>query len=219
MSHGWCPKATYARCRASTLHHDLLTRGGSQMPARGRAMNIRMIATSAVVASAMATAMVAPSATAATSDGTRGSSQPASSNASATTRAGIDIKWVTHRFVGEGATFLRVVVKQKNITKGTGLRIYIDARGKDPGPEFVVEGFSGSEWTLRHAETWKKFGPDITCPSSRFSIDTSKSRSTLRLLRSCLNNHTRFRLAVRATHGSAVDWWPRFHKFGNWFSI
>jgi hypothetical protein len=182
-------------------------------------MNIRMIATSMVVASALATATVAPSATAAISHGTRGSSQPSSSNASATQRAGIDIKWVTHGFVGEGAKFLRVVVKQKNITMGTGLRIYIDTRGKDPGPEYAVDGYSGSEWFLRRAETWKKFGADITCPSSSFSINTSKSRSTLRLLRSCLNDRERFRLAVRATHGSAVDWWPRFHKFGKWFSI
>jgi hypothetical protein len=199
---------------------DQPTRGWSQRLPGGTAMNIRMIATSVVVvASAMVAATAASSATAANSHATRGSSQPAGSNAHGTERAGIDIKWVTHRFVGKDAKFLRVVVKQKNITMGTGLRIYIDARGKDPGPEYAVDGYSGSEWFLRHAETWKKFGADITCSSSFFTINTSKSRSTLRLLRSCLNNHARFRLAVRATHGSAVDWWPGFHKFGKWFSI
>jgi hypothetical protein len=181
-------------------------------------MNIRMIATSTMVASAMAAAMVAPSAMA-TGHGVRGPGDPASTPTSATERAGIDIKWVTHRFVGEGAKSLRVVVKQKNISMGTGLRIYMDARGKDPGPEFVLEGYADAEWTLRHAETWKNFGPDITCHSSFFIIDTSKARSTMRMRRSCLNNHTHFRLAVRATHGSAVDWWPRFHQFGNWFSV
>jgi hypothetical protein len=183
-------------------------------------MNIRMIATSMVVASAMATTMVAPSATAATSHG-RQSSQPADSKASATQRVGIDVAWVKHSFVGEGADFLRVVVKQNNLRAGDGLRIYIDARGKNPGPEFVVEGYTGSEWTLRRAETWKKFGAEVACPSSSFAMNESKDRSTLRLLWSCLSNHAHFRLAVRAnsTNGPNIDWWPSFHEFGKWFSI
>ena len=168
-------------------------------------MNIRTMATSMVVASALATAMVAPSATA----------------ASPTQRVGIDIAWVKHSFVGEGADFLRVVVKQNNLRAGDGLRIYIDARGKDPGPEFVVEGYTGSEWTLRRAETWKKFGAEVACPSSSFAMKESKDRSTLRLLWSCLSNHAHFRLAVRAnsTNGPNIDWWPSFHQFGKWFSI
>ena len=168
-------------------------------------MNIRMIATSMVVASAMTTAMVAPSAAA----------------AGATQRVGIDINWVKHSFVGEGADFLRVVVKQNNLRAGDGLRIYIDARSKDPGPEFVVEGYTGSEWTLRKAETWKKFGAEVACPSSFFRMNESKDRSTLRLLWSCLSDQAHFRLAVRAnsTNGPNIDWWPSFHKFGNWFSI
>ena len=184
-------------------------------------MNIRMIATSMVVAAAMAGALIAPSATAAASHGTRGSSQPASSNVSATQRVGIDINWVKHSFVGEGADFLRVVVQQNNLRAGDGLRIYIDARSKDPGPEFVVEGYTGSEWTLRKAETWKKFGAQVACPSSFFKMNESKDRSTLRLLWSCLSDQAHFRLAVRAnsTNGPNIDWWPSFHKFGNWFSI
>jgi hypothetical protein len=168
-------------------------------------MKIRMFATSMVVVSAMATGVVAPSATA----------------AGATQRVGIDINWVRHSFVGEGADFLRVVVKQNNLRAGDGLRIYIDARAKDPGPEFVVEGYTGSEWTLRKAETWKKSGAEVTCPSSSFRMNESKDRSTLRLLWSCLSNHAHFRLAVRAnsTNGPNIDWWPGFHKFGKWFSI
>ena len=133
------------------------------------------------------------------------------------TKAYNDIKWVQVHNGGARGKQLVVRIKLGEIRPGDSMRIFVDTRAKDPGPEWRMRGWADSEWRLERVEKWDSPGTVVSC-QGRASMTDNKTVSFWRTQRSCLGVGDKVRAAVRVQEGSSPqhDWAAAHRTFLGW---
>jgi hypothetical protein len=106
-------------------------------------------------------------------------------------------------------------------TQGSGVAVFFDTRGGDPGPEFAATGGLGPirDWQMLRVENWKSQSAQgiVRCDVD-MRVRYGKDVARFDLARDCLKRPGRIRVAVHATGPKRGhdDWAPRFHRFYPW---
>lgn len=87
------------------------------------------------------------------------------------TKAHNDIRWVEVDNGGNyvspnsgGGDRLIVRVRMSDVRSGDELRIFVDTRSNNPGPEWRMSAWADSEWILQRVDTWDSPGSATSCP-------------------------------------------------------
>lgn len=134
------------------------------------------------------------------------------------TKAHNDIRWVEVRNGGtDGGKRLVVRVRMAQIQPGDGMRIFVDTRAGNAGPEWRMSANADSEWILHRVNRWNAPGTVANC-AGRVSMTDSKRTAFWRTSRKCLSIGDKVRVAVRVeeTGSSQHDWAQSYRRFLGW---
>ena len=154
------------------------------------------------------------------------SAAPASANvrsfndAKGDTKASIDILRVRVINGGTSGNTLAVRMRFAEVSYGGDLRIFVDTRSNNPGPEWRMSGFADSEWVLERVDTWDGDGTESSCPG-RVHLTNGDDVGWWRTSRSCLGVGEKVRVAVRTQEASSPqhDWARAYRMFLGWVAI
>ena len=151
------------------------------------------------------------------------SAAPASANvrsfndAEGDTKASIDILRVRVINGGTSGNTLAVRTRFADVSFGDELRIFVDTRSNNPGPEWRMSGYADSEWVLERVDTWDGAGTESSCPG-RAHLTDGDNVGWWRTSRSCLGVGDKVRVAVRSQEASSPqhDWARAYRMFLGW---
>jgi hypothetical protein len=103
-----------------------------------------------------------------------------------------------------------VIVRQDDAQPGDSIMIYLDTRRVDPGPEYMIEGYTGSDAFMYHMKRWNGHGRAVPFRCGwRIRIHERTDITRAVMPRSCLGLPGSVRVAVQVTRGYPVtsrDW-------------
>ena len=133
------------------------------------------------------------------------------------TKAHNDIRWVTVNNGGATGKSLVVRVRMSDVRIGDELRVFVDTRSNNPGPEWRMSAYADSEWILERVDTWDSAGTSSSCPG-RVRLTESRDTSRWRTSRDCLDIGDKVRVAVRTQEANSAqhDWARAYRMFLGW---
>ena len=128
-----------------------------------------------------------------------------------------DIRWVVLNNGGPTGERLQVRIRMTDVQYGDQLRVFVDTRSNNPGPEWRMTAYPDSEWVLHRVDTWDSPGTVTYCPG-RVRFTEPRDIARWRTSRDCLSVGDKVRVAVRVQEGSSPqhDWARAYRMFLGW---